>query len=429
MNAESDLALLIVAMLLFGVVNATSAALRILAYGYAGRNGEEKEESGAYPNRLLEDAVTNYFALGIGRTVGFGFVLFAAHRMAARAPFSDFLSSPAYFGFLALSVLIPIVIATPVALRSPYRFVELSRVLTLPVVIIIKPLARLFIGLMRRVSPALVDGLASPILPLKSRIDLYGYKNGDDETDEQTLMSSVFEFGDTKVREIMVPRIDMVAVNVHLDPEEAVNTIMDSGHSRVPVFDDTIDKVIGVVHTKDLLKRIVNDEKIALKDICRDVYFVPESKMIDDLLSEFKKRRSHIAIAVDEYGGTAGLITLEDILEELVGDIQDEFDSEEALLKRIDDDMVLCNAKIHVDELNEALGLALPEGDVDTLGGFIYEEMGRVPRAGEAMTHGHLVFKIQSVAGQRIDKVMIRGLSQLPDEDTEPRKSARGGGD
>ncbi len=429
MNTETDVGLLIVAMLFFGIVNATSAALRILAYGYAGKNGEEKEEAGAYPYRLLDDPVTNYFALGIGRTIGFGFVLFAAHRMAAQAPFSNFLSSPAYFGFLSLSVILSIVVATPVALRSPYRFVELSRLLTLPLVTVLRPLASIFIALLRRASPALVDALASPILPLKSRIDLYGYKNGDDETDEQTLMTSVLEFGETKVREIMVPRIDMVTVNVHLGPEEAVNTIMESGHSRVPVFDDTIDKVIGIVHTKDLLKRIVNDEQIALKDICRDVYFVPESKMIDDLLSEFKKRRSHIAIAVDEYGGTAGLITLEDVLEELVGDIQDEFDSEEALLKRLDDDMVLCNAKIHIDELNEALGLELPEGDVDTLGGFIYETMGRVPRAGEAITHGQLTFKIQSVTGQRINKVSIRGLSQLHGENAEPKKFARGGGD
>lgn len=221
----------------------------------------------------------------------------------------------------------------------------------------------------------------------------------------------------------------MVAVNIHQDMEDALGTIMEAGHSRVPVFDETIDKIVGVVHTKDLLSKIVEGDRFSLEDIRRDVYFVPESKMIDELLSEFKERKIHLAIVVDEYGGTAGLITLEDILEELVGDIQDEFDTEEALVRRLDADAVLCNAKIRLEELNESLGLDLPIGDVDTLGGFIYETFGRVPRVGEFVRRGQLEFKIHSVSRQRIEQVLISGLSAAGVDHSEGAPSkAHGGG-
>jgi CBS domain containing-hemolysin-like protein len=247
-------------------------------------------------------------------------------------------------------------------------------------------------------------------MPFKRRIELFGYKNGSDETDEQQLVSSVFDFRDTKVREVMVPRIDMIAVNVHTNRSEAVDLIVEAGHSRVPVFDDTIDRIVGVLHAKDVLGKVVAGEEFTIRQIMRGVYFVPESKKIGDLLSEFRERRIHIAIAVDEYGGTAGLVTMEDVLEELVGDIQDEFDSEEELVRRIDKDSALVSARIRIDELNETLLIDLPEGDADTLGGFLYETIGRVPRVGEVFASRGLEFKIESVVRQRIDKVVVKGL-------------------
>jgi CBS domain containing-hemolysin-like protein len=145
----------------------------------------------------------------------------------------------------------------------------------------------------------------------------------------------------------------------------------------------------------------------------RGVYFVPESKKIGDLLSEFRKRRIHIAIAVDEYGGTAGLVTMEDVLEELVGDIQDEFDAEEELVRRIDEDTALVSARIRLDELNETLLIDLPEGDADTLGGFLYETIGRVPRVDDVFASRGLEFKIESIVRQRIDKVVVKGLRSV----------------
>jgi len=226
-------------------------------------------------------------------------------------------------------------------------------------------------------------------------------------------MSSVFEFGDTRVREVMVPRIDMVAVNIHMQLDEAASVIVDAGHSRIPVFDESIDKVLGVIFTKDVLKKMIKEEEFTLASVRRDVYFVPESKMIDELLAEFQERKIHLAIVVDEYGGTAGLITLEDVLEELVGDIQDESDAEEELIKRVDGDTVICNARIRLDEFNEQFGIELPEAEADTLGGFLYEMIGRVPRVGETIDRNGIRFTIQSVVRQRIGKVVIKGLSSV----------------
>jgi CBS domain containing-hemolysin-like protein len=192
-----------------------------------------------------------------------------------------------------------------------------------------------------------------------------------------------------------------------------LETIVGAGHSRIPVYDESVDRIVGVVHTKDVLERVVGGGGFSLGDIMRDVYFVPESKLIDGLLSEFKKRRIHIAIAVDEYGGTAGLITLEDVLEEIVGDIHDEFDAEEELIKVQSEDAVLCSARVRLEELNEELDLGLPEGGADTLGGFLYEIIGRVPRVGEVFESRGLVFRIDSVVRQRIDKVQIKGLGSF----------------
>jgi len=168
--------------------------------------------------------------------------------------------------------------------------------------------------------------------------------------------------------------------------------------------------VVGVLYTKDLLRRMVDGDDFSLRELGREAFFIPESKMIDDLLAEFQTRKQHLAIVVDEYGGTAGMITLEDVLEEIVGDIQDEFDTEEALVQRVDDNTAVVNAKIRVDELNEALGLELPEEVADSLGGLLYHLFERVPAAGDTWEDLPLRFELSSVEGQRIDKVKITGL-------------------
>jgi len=423
MNSELDLALLVLSAALFGVFSGNYSALEILAYGRSEKNGDEDSPKTTYVDLLLDKPVANYLSIGFGRTIFLAAVIVVSYRF-----FSDSLILPALLGFMAAVLIVPLLVGKLIALSSPNQFVERTKLVTYPVIYVLRPLVYVAVYALDKLSPNLLDALAFPVLPLKKRIELYGYRDGDDETDEQQLVSSVFEFGDTKAREVMVPRIDLVAVDIHTPTSEAVETIVESGHSRIPVFDESIDRIIGVVHTKEVLQRIVAGGNFTLRDILREVYFVPESKMIDELLSEFRKRRIHIAIAVDEYGGTAGIVTLEDVLEELVGDIQDEFDVEEELVNVIDLDNAVCNARVRIEELNEALGLGLEEeGDADTLGGFLFELIGRVPRVGESFEHGALQFEIVSVVRQRIDKVHLKGISSAQRERGRRPDDATGG--
>ena len=411
MRTEIDFIALLVCMLFWGVSAGTHSAMQLLTYARTEKNGDDEAEGEGFVDRLVEDPVRNYFSIGLAKAVAFGVVCFVGYRFAMLQ--MQLTGAIAITGFVIGVILLPALLAGISALRSPERFVQASRLFVYPVLYLFRPAAYLFIKVLDGLSPRLVDALSFPALTFQKRIELVGYKEGDEETDEQHLMSSVFEFGDTRVREVMVPRIDMVAVNIHMQLDEAASVIVDAGHSRIPVFDESIDKVLGVIFTKDVLKKMIKEEEFTLASVRRDVYFVPESKMIDELLAEFQERKIHLAIVVDEYGGTAGLITLEDVLEELVGDIQDESDAEEELIKRVDGDTVICNARIRLDEFNEQFGIELPEAEADTLGGFLYEMIGRVPRVGETIDRNGIRFTIQSVVRQRIGKVVIKGLSSV----------------
>jgi putative hemolysin len=416
MNSELDLVLLVLSAFFLGAFSGACSALEILAYGHSERNGEEHQDQTTFADHLMDKPVVNYLSVGLGRALFLAAVVVLSYRLFAGA-----LRLPALLAVMMIILLVPLVVAKFLAVKSPVRFVEYSKSVTYPVIYLLRPVVYVVVIVLQRLSPELLDGLAVPVLPFKRRIELYGYRSGDEETDERQLVSSVLDFGDTKVREVMVPRIDMLAVDIQTPVPEAVDAIVEAGHSRIPIFDESIDRIVGIVHTKEVLQRIVAGGNFSLRDIMREAFFVPESKMIDELLSEFKKRRIHIAIAVDEYGGTAGLITLEDVLEELVGDIQDEFDTEEELIEVVDADSVICNARVRLDEFEETVGLDLTEGEGDTLGGFLFEVIGRVPRVGEVFTRGELQFEILSVVRQRIDKVHVKGLNSIrgrPDDST-----------
>jgi CBS domain containing-hemolysin-like protein len=408
MKIEIDLILLAIATVLLALMSGSYAAMQLLSHARSERNGDEDNVGGRFPERLADDPVYNYCSLGIGRLAALAFVAYSAVESAAqRLPGVNVMGVLVLVGVCALT---PYVLGTIVGMRWPDRFAELAKVVIYPVIYLFRPLSFALFALLKRKSPNQANAASFPVLPFKKRLELFGYKSGEEDADEQALFESVFEFVDTRVREVMVPRIDMVAVNIHMPVRDAVEIIVDAGHSRVPMFDETIDKIVGVIHTKDLLEKTIRDEDFSLRELRRDVCFVPESKMIDELLSEFKKRKMHLAIAVDEYGGTAGLITLEDVLEELVGDIQDEFDTEEDPIRRVDQDTVVCSSRLRLDDLNEQLGLELDTELADTLGGFLYVIIGRVPRVGETITRSGLVFEVQSVVRQRIGKVRISGL-------------------
>lgn len=241
---------------------------------------------------------------------------------------------------------------------------------------------------------------------LKTWVDM-GEAEGDLEPDERKMIYSIFQFGETLCREIMVPRMEVLALEVKTPLNQAINALIDSGHSRVPVYDDEIDNVIGVLYAKDLLKIHGNtSEKVSIKKFLRKAYFVPESKKVDELLAEMQANGVHIAVVVDEYGGMAGLVTLEDIVEEIVGEIRDEYDqSEELLVQKIHEDEVLFRGRVSLADFNDAIGTHLDPDMTDTLGGFFYSELGRVPAEGDRLEVEGWILTVEEVRGRRVGRI------------------------
>ncbi len=227
------------------------------------------------------------------------------------------------------------------------------------------------------------------------------------EVDEREMINSIFLFRDKSVREIMIPRIDLLALNVETPLLQAIDMMLESGYSRVPVYEDSIDNVLGVLYIKDLL-RLYREGKDSdgVRNNLRSAYFIPETKKVGELLAEMQAERNHIAIIVDEYGGVAGIVTLEDIVEEIVGEIQDEYDqAEEVLAQKVNDDEYVFQAKIDINEFNQIMGTELPKETADTLGGLLYSWFGRIPKTGESTESDDILFTVEQVTGRRIRKV------------------------
>ncbi len=244
---------------------------------------------------------------------------------------------------------------------------------------------------------------------LRSFVDA-SQKQGVLEKDERQMIFSIFEFGDTLVREIMVPRIDIFALDVDTPIEKVGDILIESGYSRVPVYKDSIDNIIGLLYAKDLLKVWRTPERAkSLQELLRPPSFVPESKKLDDLLAEMQGGRIHIAIVVDEYGGVAGLVTLEDIMEEIVGEIQDEYDhGEELSYQKEENGDLIFNGRINLSDFNEVMGSDLLSDDADTLGGYLFNRLGRVPKAGETFEEDGLLFTVEQIVGRRIRRVRAK---------------------
>ncbi len=256
--------------------------------------------------------------------------------------------------------------------------------------------------------------------------------HGSIEEDERDLIDSIVEFGETTVREIMVSRLDVVALPVTATLEDALRTIRESGHSRLPLYVDHLDNILGVVYAKDLLpylngtspgeEQTDRNQPIDWTRVCRAPMFVPMGRTLDDLLTDFQTKKTHLAIVVDEYGGTAGLVTLENVLEEIVGDIRDEHDAteNESLIEHLEEGRIVADARVNLDELEELLGIKLDDEsfDFETLGGLIYHLAGEIPSVGDEHTHGQLRFRVLSVENRRIGSVQIDMLQEEPEETT-----------
>ena len=237
--------------------------------------------------------------------------------------------------------------------------------------------------------------------------------------EESEMIRSIFSLGTTIVREVMIPRTEMACVKVDATVRELLDTIIACGHSRIPVYEETIDNIIGLLYAKDLLKQWGTDEnKLSVRDIMRPPYFIPESKNLEQLLQEFKRKRVHLAIVIDEYGGTSGLITIEDLLEQIVGDIQDEYDREESLLTANPDGSITADGRLPVEELEEHFDIEIERDKFDSVGGLVFHLTGKIPAVGDTIEGAGLWLKVLDADLRRVKKVTIRLLNGAPVEDT-----------
>ena len=294
------------------------------------------------------------------------------------------------------------------------------RAVCYPAIVVLEafdPVIRRLAGVPVRDARSYADELEQEILDVVSE----GERHGAVDEEEKEMIESVIEFGDTRVEEIMTPRTEVEALPKEASLETVLETIRTKGRSRIPVYDETIDTIQGILYAKDLLRH-PQDARFELTKIMREALFIPESKLVPELLGEFKSKKVHMAIVLDEYGGTAGLVTIEDILEELVGEITDEYEIEGPVeLKRIDDRTVEVDARMRIDELNDELDVELPEDqDYETIGGFVFSTLGKIPAVGETCGHQNVDIEVIGAEPRRITRLLLK---ITPTRDREPAGS------
>ncbi len=253
-----------------------------------------------------------------------------------------------------------------------------------------------------------------------------GGQQGILEAEEEQMINAVIELGDRRLHEVMVPRIDIVALSATASLETAVDTIVEEGHSRVPVYEESIDEVVGILYAKDLLPFLNSSSgpRPTVRSIMRAPLFAPESMSIDDLLHDFQRKKVHIAIVLDEYGGTAGLVTIEDLLEEIVGEIQDEYDVEEPMVVRLSETELRIDGRVAVDELADLFDMSIQledEDEYDTVGGLVFHRIGRVPVPGDQIEVDGLRLTVETTDGRRVGKVLAVRERPAPDDDEADR--------
>jgi putative hemolysin len=279
---------------------------------------------------------------------------------------------------------------------------------------IVSPLVAVLVLLTKIISkPFGIDPTRTPELSAAEirLIVEQGSQQGVLEAEEEQMISAVMSLSDSKLHEVMVPRIDIVAIDQEASFDDAVTLVLTEGHSRTPLYKESVDHIVGILYAKDLLRIIAaGGPRPRLRDIMRPALFVPESQAVDDLLNELQRRRVHMAIVLDEYGGTAGLVTIEDLLEEIVGEIQDEFDEEEPMKVIVREGEAILDGRADIDEMGELVDPALEledDEEYDTVGGFVYHRIGRVPVVGDTVAVDPFKITVIKVIGRRVGKVRV----------------------
>ena len=331
-------------------------------------------------------------------------------------------------GAALFTIVVGEIVPRSIALRRPG---ETALLIARPLrffIVFFAPLAMLALGVSNLlVRPfGLTATFAAPMITeeeLRAMLEASA-QSGAIEEDEKEIIRNVISFGDTDVRQVMTPRIDVKAIDVGAGLPVLLELIVESGHSRIPVYETSVDTVVGIVHAKDLLPALARGERtLDLRPLMRLPLVVPENRRIDDLLDEFRRSSVQMAIIQDEYGGTAGLVTVEDLLEELVGEIQDEYDQEDAQFQTLEPGVYRVDARMAIDDLNDLLDLDLPHDDFDTIGGFVFGQFGRQPEVGESVGYENLEFTVEKTDGRRVDQVMLCvSTSGTGAADEEPAK-------
>lgn len=302
--------------------------------------------------------------------------------------------------------------------KYPLKF---SRLVAIPlywISILFFPIAKIFTDLLKLITSKVKSDKSKTALKEIEISDLavLGAEKGTIEESEHEIIQSIVEFRDVTAREIMTPRVDITAVSINTDFDALMQIISDSGHSRIPLYNTNLDNILGIVYAKDLLPFLRNNEirkSLSLKNIAREAMFIPETKLINDLLKEFQEKKLHLGIVVDEYGGTSGLISLEDILEEIVGEINDEYDREEKSIIKLSENSFLVLGKVSIDELNVFFeqNFSSENADYDTLGGFIFNHAGIIPQQGFHFIYNNYKFTVKEVINKRVNKVLIERIA------------------
>ncbi|PSR28613.1 MAG: hypothetical protein C7B47_05495 [Sulfobacillus thermosulfidooxidans] len=302
-----------------------------------------------------------------------------------------------------------------VALRFAF-FLEASARIFYPVV---RVLTWFGVGIIRLFGARAEGGRLLTEEEIRSMVEV-GEEEGLLEADERQMIQGIFDLGETVAREVMVPRIDVNALPDTAPLREAWDAVIHWGHSRLPVFRKTIDDVVGVIYARDILAYLKErDPQTPIGELARPVLYIPETKKVDELLADFRRQRTQIAVVLDEYGGTAGIVTIEDLLEEIVGEIQDEYDQEDQPIRQLDDGVIDVAGMVQLEEVNDILDVDLPHEDFDTVGGLILHLLGRAPVEGEVVRWDNLEFTVSKVVGRRVARVIIKAQKpeQTADED------------
>ncbi len=441
-----DILVIIFLTLLEGFFVAAEIALVSIRRSRVEQLAEEGNPGARRVRRLLDDPGRFLAVSQLGLTViGFFASAFAAVNLAAA--FTTVLEgtgidhgtadAAALIVVTVILALFTIVFAELVpktlALSSPERF---AFALSIPIDFLARvlgPVIALLTGATRAIAGLFGARVTNEANISAEELRLIVERGGEQgvlEAEEEQMINAVIELGERRLHEVMVPRIAIVGLSASATLEEAIDRVVDEGHSRIPVYEETIDEVVGILYAKDLLPILkqASGPRPILRSLLRTPVFVPESMSIDDLLHEFQRRKVHIAIVLDEYGGTAGLVTIEDLLEEIVGEIQDEYDTEEPMVVRLSEDEARVDGRADIDDLAELfdindLGLE-DQDEYDTVGGLIYHRIGGVPSPGDEIDVDGLHLTVESTDGRRVGKVLV--VRRPGDPTDEPRPDEDG---